>query len=92
MVVTLLKTMNYNELWAMNCYSKQTQTNPILKVGWLNGIDSVELAEQRGLQTNLTDRSKAHFRNVTPTEINGCANAGLKRGIWHDICVSAERR
>ena len=37
MVVTLVKTTNYNEqwtmnneLWTMNCYSKRTQTNPIL--------------------------------------------------------------
>jgi hypothetical protein len=30
MVVTLLKTTNYNELLTMNCYSKQTQTKPIL--------------------------------------------------------------
>jgi len=30
MIVTLANTTNYNELLTMNCYSKQTQTKPIL--------------------------------------------------------------
>jgi hypothetical protein len=67
-------------------YQKQTQSNPILK-----GADSVELAEQRGQQTHLTDRRKSQLRNVTSPEASGYANAGLRQEIWHDICGYREK-
>jgi hypothetical protein len=31
MFITVVSTMNYNEKWTMDTWSKQTQTNPILK-------------------------------------------------------------
>jgi hypothetical protein len=85
-------TKDYENKSGLLTMEKQTQTNPNkpnFKGGfriWLNGIDSVELAEQRGRQTNLTAKNNAHLRNVTLPEISGYANGGLGWRIWHDIC------